>query len=189
MRLCGIYWLIWKNQHLSNVIYPWAWYISHWFRFSLIFPSNVSWFCLSLIGLTYVFLILPLIVLCFDAVKWDCFFFFFSLSWLCCSACGSLVPWPGIEPGPRQWKHRVLTTGQPGNSQMGLMGLFLFIYLFIYGCIGSLLLLCWASHCGDFSCCGAWALGTRASVIAAHGLSSCGSRALECRLSSCGTRA
>ena len=58
-----------------------------------------------------------------------------------------------------------------------------------------------ASHCGGFSCCGAWALGTRASVAVAHGLSSCGSwasvvvarglsscgsRALEHRLSSCG---
>ena len=47
----------------------------------------------------------------------------------------------------------------------------------------------WASHCGGFSCCGAPALGTRASVVAAHGLSSCGSQALECRLSSCGARA
>ena len=46
-----------------------------------------------------------------------------------------------------------------------------------------------ASHCGGFSCCGARALGVRASVVVAHGLSSCGSRALERRLSSCGTRA
>ena len=38
-------------------------------------------------------------------------------------------------------------------------------------------------------CCGAWTLGTRASVIVAHGLSSCGSQALELRLSSCGARA
>ena len=44
-----------------------------------------------------------------------------------------------------------------------------------------------ASHCGGFSCRGAWALGTWASVVVAHGFSSCGSRALECRLSSCGT--
>ena len=29
----------------------------------------------------------------------------------------------------------------------------------------------WASHCGGFSCCGAQALGARASVIVAHGLS------------------
>ena len=46
----------------------------------------------------------------------------------------------------------------------------------------------WASHCGGFSCGGARALGTQASVVAAHGLSSCGSQALELRLSSCGTR-
>ena len=36
---------------------------------------------------------------------------------------------------------------------------------------------------------GARALGERASVVVALGLSSCGLRALECRLSSCGTRA
>ena len=46
-----------------------------------------------------------------------------------------------------------------------------------------------ASHCGGFSCCGAWALGMWASVVVAHGLSSCGSQALELRLSSCGARA
>ena len=38
-------------------------------------------------------------------------------------------------------------------------------------------------------CCGAWALGARASVVVARRLSSCGSQALEHRLSSCGTRA
>ena len=48
---------------------------------------------------------------------------------------------------------------------------------------------CVGFSCGDFSCCGAWALGARASVVVAHGLSSCGSRALEHRLSSCGARA
>ena len=36
------------------------------------------------------------------------------------------------------------------------------------------------SHCGGFSCCGARALGVRASVIAARGLQSCGLWALEC---------
>ena len=40
--------------------------------------------------------------------------------------------------------------------------------------------------CGGFSCCGAWALGAWASVVVAHRLSICGSRALEHRLSSCG---
>ena len=38
-------------------------------------------------------------------------------------------------------------------------------------------------------CCGARALGTRASVVVARELSSCGSQALERRLSSCGTQA
>ena len=45
-----------------------------------------------------------------------------------------------------------------------------------------------ASHCGGFSCCGARALGTWASVVVAHGLSSCGLWALERRLSSCGAQ-
>ena len=79
------------------------------------------------------------------------------------------------------------------------------LILFIYGCIGSSLLragflwlrpaeatLCCgvqASHCGGFSCWGAQALGMQASVVAASGLSSCGSWALEHRLSRCGTRA
>ena len=40
-----------------------------------------------------------------------------------------------------------------------------------------------------FFCCGAPALGMRASVVVARGLSSCDSRALEHRLSSCGAQA
>ena len=74
-----------------------------------------------------------------------------------------------------------------------------FIYLFIYwlswvfvaACGFSLVVasrgysLLW---CAGFSCCGAWALGTQASGVVARGLSSCGSRALEHRLSSCGAR-
>ena len=58
---------------------------------------------------------------------------------------------------------------------------YLFIYLFIFGCVGSLLLRtcflqllragatlpcgAWASHCSGFSCCGARALGTRAQQL------------------------
>ena len=34
-----------------------------------------------------------------------------------------------------------------------------------------------ASHCGGFSCCGAQAVGARASVVVVCGLSSCGARA------------
>ena len=81
----------------------------------------------------------------------------------------------------------------------------LFVCLFIYGCVGSSLLSAgflqlrragatlhrgaWASHCSGISCCRARALGTRASVIVAHRVRSCGSRALEHRLSSYGARA
>ena len=36
-----------------------------------------------------------------------------------------------------------------------------------------------ASHCGGFSCCGAWALGKWSSVVAACGLSSCGTWVLQ----------
>ena len=46
-----------------------------------------------------------------------------------------------------------------------------------------------ASHCGGFSCCRAQALGARASVVVARGLSSWDPPALERRLSSCGARA
>ena len=47
-----------------------------------------------------------------------------------------------------------------------------------------------ASHCGGFSCCGAQALGTRTSVVVARGLSSCSAQALGCvGLGSCGSRA
>ena len=45
-----------------------------------------------------------------------------------------------------------------------------------------------ASHCCGLSCCGAWALGAQASVVAALGLSSCGTQALQrAGFSSCGT--
>ena len=75
---------------------------------------------------------------------------------------------------------------------MNEYGFFLFIYLFIFGCVGSLLLRACFSLVvvsGGLSCCRARALGTRASVVGARGLSSCGLRALERRLSGCGAGA
>ena len=44
-----------------------------------------------------------------------------------------------------------------------------------------------ASHYGGFSCCGVWGPGVWASIVVAYGLSSCGSQALEHRLSTCGS--
>ena len=84
------------------------------------------------------------------------------------------------------------------------MGHFKNIYLFIFGRTGSSLLCgcslvtregqlfgcgAWASRCSGFSCCGAKSLGTWASVVSAHGLSSRGFQALEHRFRSCGTLA
>ena len=56
-------------------------------------------------------------------IQWSLFFPF--LCWVLriffwlrhCAVRGILVPWPGIEPAPTDWKHGVLTTGSPGKSQ------------------------------------------------------------------------
>ena len=79
----------------------------------------------------------------------------------------------------------------------GFLLIFKKFYVCMYVYVGSSLLrvgttLCCsvrASHCGGFSCGGARALGTRASVVAVRRLSSSGSRAVEHRLSSSGSRA
>ena len=81
------------------------------------------------------------------------------------------------------WSHR---------APLFLWGVTAATEFFFFGCVGSSLLRVGAalrcgvraSHCGGFSCCGA-----RASVVVARGLSSCGSWALERRLSSCGAQA
>ena len=54
---------------------------------------------------------------------------------------------------------------------------------------GSYSLLRWAPYCDGFSYFRVLAPGARASVVAAHGLSSCGLCAPECGLSRCSTRA
>ena len=66
---------------------------------------------------------------------------------------------------PAFWK------GTMELKQFNLSSIFFFFLILFFGCVGSSLL-----HAG-FSCCGAWALGTRASVVVTRGLSSCGSRA------------
>ena len=91
------------------------------------------------------------------------------------------------------------------NEILELYGLFpsfknnyLFVYLFL---VASLLRVAFLKlrqagaplhcgvrsfHCSGFSCCGARPLGMWASIAVARGLSSCGLRALERRLRSCG---
>ena len=80
----------------------------------------------------------------------------------------------------------------------------IYLFCFIFGCGGSsmprrlsLILACGAtlgcseqaSPCAGFSCHGAQALGTWASVVTAYGMNDCGSWALEQRLSSYGAGA
>ena len=128
-----------------------------------------------------------------------------------------LIPFAlGPIPGPFMTSYPFLETYsrqlEPEGTRLFCPFSFFFFFFFLinlfifnFGCIGSLLLCVgflylwqvgatlrcgvWASHCSGFSCWGARALGTRASVVVACGLSSCGSRALEHRLSSCGARA
>ena len=125
-------------------------------------------------------------------------------------------PRPGLEPVSPALAGRLSTAAPPGKPYTSFLKVF--IYLFIYLFLAALGLCCcmrafsscrllfvvvhgllivvatlrcgaWASHCGGFSCCGARALGAGASVVVAHGLCSCGSWALEHRLSSCDARA
>ena len=115
----------------------------------------------------------------------------------CSTACG-IFPDQGSNPRPLHWQ----ADSQPLRHQ-GIPLLFFLIYFIIYFIkkffLGALGLRCcvWTfsscgkrvSHCSGFSSCRAQALGVRASVVVAHRVSSCRSRALECRLSSCGARA
>ena len=79
---------------------------------------------------------------------------------------------------------------------------YFYFFLIIFGCVGSSLLLSLVAASGDYSLLlcrlliavaspvgRARTIGTWASVVVARGLISCGSRALESRLSSCGARA
>ena len=94
------------------------------------------------------------------------------------------------------------------SSELKHLFIYLFIYLLTYLLSAVLGLRCCAqafSSCGERGllfvavrrlliavaslCCRAQAPGMRAAVVVAHGLSSCGSWALERRLSSCGAQA
>ena len=99
------------------------------------------------------------------------------------------------------WSLRILRTKENSGNSFFLSKFILFIYFWlcqvfiavhglslVVASRGYSSLWCKASHCGGFSCCRARALGARASVVVACGLSSCGSQALERRLSSCGAR-
>ena len=113
----------------------------------------------------------------------------FFLFWPQHTVHGILVPQAGIIPAPlvlevqnlNHWTAREA----PLLSLFFYINIYNFIYLFIWGCAGSLLLHAffsscskwgllpscgaWASHCSDSSCC---RLGVKASTVAARRLSS-----------------
>ena len=102
------------------------------------------------------------------------------------------------EPGKSKWLSWI--------SHSTHCFVFYYLFIFTFGCAGSLPLLCIFSSCckwgllsswsaqqasrrGGFSSCGAWALGAQAVVAVTCGLSNCGSWAAEHKLSGCGTQA
>ena len=84
---------------------------------------------------------------------------------------------PGIEPGPWWWK--CLSPNQWNAREFPRYLSKLFIYLFIFGCTGSLLLLrlLWLQPAGATLLCGMQALHC-------YAFSCCGAQALDCWLSS-----
>ena len=99
----------------------------------------------------------------------------------------TLIPWPHPIDKWLPWK-------ETGNTHTLWIQLFFFLILFILF-LAALGLCCCARAFSSWQWvgatlrCGALALGAWASVVMAHGLSSCGLWALERRLSSCGTQA
>ena len=72
--------------------------------------------------------------------------------------------------------HSLRHQGSPILTILFYFKIYLFIYFKFLAALG-LRCCAQASHCSGFSCCGAQALGTQASVVVARRLSSCGSRA------------
>ena len=124
------------------------------------------------------------------------------------TACGILVPQPGIEPGPSAVRARSLNHWTARELLSPLISFFFkinkFTYLFIYFWLrwvfvaahGLSLVVAsggyYSLQCMSFSLWWLlllWSMGSRhvGLVVVACGLSSCGSWALERRFSSCGT--
>ena len=113
----------------------------------------------------------------------------------CSAACG-IFPDQGSNPRPVHWQADSQPLRHQGSPVLFFIKLFIYLFLAALGLHRCALAFSscgvWASHCGGFSycggfsCCRAQALVAQASVVVACGLSSCGLRALERRLSSCG---
>ena len=93
-----------------------------------------------------------------------------------------------VDAKPQIWRNRNLLYRGLIKSFVFLKNIFIYLFIYLFGCVGSLLLhagFLWlrragatlrcvarAPHCSGFSCWGARALGARVSVVVACGLSS-----------------
>ena len=115
----------------------------------------------------------------------------------CPSACGILVPRPGIEPESPALEGRFFTAEPPENSShvhfINLFILFIYFWLcWVFVAVHGLSLIVVSGGYSSLRCVGfslGWLLLLRSTGSRHAGFSSCGSRALECRLSNCGARA
>ena len=171
-----------------------------WTSFTIMFSESICQFWCKILILLLMLVLMPWIIIWKHALNWPLLFFLFfiwlcsvlvaahGLFDLCHSmwdllSCGmwDVFPEQGLNLGHLHWDHGVLATGPPGKSLSFFVSVnafqkFNFIYLFMVG-LGlcryvQTFYSCGAgdSHCGDFYCCGAWALGTPASIIATRGL-------------------
>ena len=94
----------------SSTVFIWL----PWFIYPVLYLQVLvlsSFFFLNYQGSYYLFLLIKKFFCMTRAIiDW-------LIDWPHRAACRILVPRPGIELRPRQWKRWVLTTGPPGNSQ------------------------------------------------------------------------
>lgn len=125
----------WISFSFFDYILPFVFSLcrSYWTRFHAywIYLPFLWTFLLNFISLFICFTIIELILL---------YPFLFVFFWPHQAACRILVPWLEIEPGPLQWKCRVLIIGLPGSFQIFLYPLTFILLLSFFN---------WAILCGN----------------------------------------
>ena len=103
------FWQVWGDISL------WFWCAFPWCRNQ----HFKIWFNWKFLNFNFILEYGWFIMLCefqvYSKVIQLCIYPFFFL-WLQCTACGIVVPWPGIKPGPSAVKAQNLTHWPPGKS-------------------------------------------------------------------------